>query len=158
MQQFDEMAAMHAMFKVAAWKCYTPWGPNMQGWWLDDAMIGIPFIEKGIALGVPVFCCHKGFPLPGFDSVHTDPRDIGIVANMYKNASFIVYHSAFQHGSNAAEGVYDPADYHGVNSLLKTLEDNNIGVGSNVYAELGSLWGNVMNSPVQAQHVIGKLL
>jgi|CZKU01.1.fsa_nt_gi hypothetical protein len=27
-------------------------------------------IQKGLALGVNLFCAHKGVPLPGFDTVH----------------------------------------------------------------------------------------
>jgi len=107
---------------------------------------------------VKVFCCHKGLPLPGFDAVHTDPRDVGVVATMFPDVHFIIYHSAYRHGGSSAEGPYDPMDYRGVNSLIKTLADAGIGKDSNVYAELGSLWGGIMNSPTQAQHVIGKLL
>jgi predicted TIM-barrel fold metal-dependent hydrolase len=162
-QQFAQMEEMHARFGVAAWKCYTPWGPDGTGWWLDDAAVGIPFIEKGRELGVKIFCCHKGFPLPTFDAVHTDPRDIGVVAAMYPDVSFIVYHSAYQHGGEQPEGPYDPVGLPdtaaiGVNSLIKALEDNGIAPGSNVFAELGSLWGSVMTRLDEAQHVIGKLL
>jgi hypothetical protein len=157
MQQSEEMAAMQSMFGVGAWKCYTPWGPGGVGWYLDDP-VGLQFIQRGVDLDVKVFCCHKGLPLPTFDSVHTDPRDVGVVATMFPDVSFIIYHSAFRHGGSAAEGPYDPTDYRGVNSLIKTLEDAGIGKDSNVYAELGSLWGSVMTDGDQAQHVIGKLL
>src|SRR5690606_16385143 len=34
---------------IAAWKSYTQWGPNGDGFFLDDEAYGIPFIEKGRA-------------------------------------------------------------------------------------------------------------
>jgi hypothetical protein len=36
--------------------------------------------------------------------------------------------------------------------------ENGIGPNENVYAEIGTTWWNVMRSPVQAAHVLGKLL
>ncbi len=155
---------------VAAWKCYTPWGPTGDGYWLDDATLGTPFIEKGIELGVPLFCCHKGLPILGFNETYTDPKDIGVVAKAYPEAKFVVYHSAFQHGGKGAEGPYDPngdvdpqnpSQYPatvGVNSLIHSMVQNGVGPGQNVYAELGSTWLNIMTKPTQAMHVIGKLL
>jgi len=158
-QQLAIMDAVHSESKVAAWKCYPPWGPKGTGWRMDDPKVGLPFIEKGVKLGVPVFCIHKGFPLPGFDTTHTDPEDVGIAAKAFPDASFVVYHSGFRHGSwTKAEGAYDPADMFGTNTLVKTVLDNELAPGSNVYAELGSVWGNLISEPDQAAHVLGKLL
>ena len=42
--------------------------------------------------------------------------------------------------------------------LIKSLEDHEIGPNSNVYAELGSTWRNLMTRPDQAAHTLGKLL
>src|SRR6185503_18991450 len=95
-RQLDGMQRAVEQLGVGAWKCYTPWGPNNSlistpdGFWLDDASVGIPFIEKGRQLGVKVFCCHKGLPLPGFNPNYTSPRDIGVVAKAYPDTSFVV--------------------------------------------------------------------
>ena len=35
-----------ARYPIAAWKCYTQWGPEGVGWELDSPDIGIPFIEQ----------------------------------------------------------------------------------------------------------------
>ena len=45
-----------------------------------------------------------------------------------------------------------------MNAFIKSIEDNEIKPGSNVYAELGSTWRFLMRDPEQAAHVIGKLL
>jgi hypothetical protein len=145
---------------LGAWKCYTPWGPGngVTGFWLDDPMVGIPFIEQGRMLGVKVFCCHKGLPLPGFDNSYGDPKDIGVVAKAYPDCKFVVYHSAFQYGNGDETQPYTMGNKEGVNSLVTALLDNGLGTGSNVYAELGSTWNYIMNNTTQATHVLGKLL
>jgi uncharacterized protein len=162
--QLDGMQRVHEQFGVSAWKCYTPWGPNntqifaAEGFWLDDAQIGIPFIERGRALGVKVFCCHKGLPLPGFSPSYTSPRDIGVVAKRFPDCAFIVYHSAFQQAGTLPEGAYQEGSLQGTNSLITAMRENGVGPNQNVYAELGSTWYSVMNDTNQAAHVIGKLL
>ncbi|HIA00970.1 MAG TPA: hypothetical protein EYN66_03535, partial [Myxococcales bacterium] len=107
-EQLSIMDAIHSESEVAAWKCYPPWGPKGTGWRLDDPSIGLPFIQKGIEIGVPIFCIHKGIPLPGFDSKNTDPADVGVVAKIFPSGRFIVYHSGYKHGSDAPKGPYDP--------------------------------------------------
>ena len=99
------------------WKTYTPWGPRTgalpEGYWLDGmddpAMVGPKMIERGIALGAPIFCIHKGFPLTGFSPTYTNPRDVGPVANMFPDGYFVIYHSAFEHGL-AAGGTSRPSE------------------------------------------------
>lgn len=159
----DFMAEQAATYKVAAWKTYTQWGPNGKGFWLHDEDYGIPMIEQARALGVKVICVHKGLPLPGilFGGNYTEyarPRDIGVVAKMFPDVTFIVYHSGYE--PDKEEGPYDPdaEDILGVDELVKSLQDNGIGPNGNVYAELGSTWRAVMQDPTQAAHLIGKLL
>lgn len=170
-QQLDVMQMVHEERGVAGWKCYPPWGPTGTGWFLDDPQIGVPFIQRALDLGVPILCIHKGIPLPGFDSTHTDPRDIGPAAAMFPDARFVVYHSAWLHGGfGNGEGPYDPEGVidpsnpvmypidQGVNSLITSVIDAGLGPGSNVYAELGSVWTNLVAYPNQAAHVLGKLM
>jgi hypothetical protein len=45
-----------------------------------------------------------------------------------------------------------------VDSLVQSLQDNDIGPQANVYAELGSTWRFVMRDPTAAAHTLGKLL
>lgn len=153
-KQQEMMERIRSQYGNHGWKCYPPWGPDGVGWWLDDEKIGIPFIEKCIELGEPLICIHKGFALPGFDRVHTDPKDVGPVATRYPNVTFVVYHSAYEVGP--PEGPYDP-DGPGVNRLIRTVEDHGL-KGKNVYAEMGSAWALALNNAAGAQHYIGKLL
>ena len=160
-RQIDAMSALVADYgPIGAWKCYTPWGPGdgVTGFWLDDPATGIPFIERGRELGVKVFCCHKGLPLPGFDNSFGDPKDIGVVAAAYPDTQFVVYHSAYQYGSPNENIPYTAGSKDGVNSLVTALRDNNIQPGSNVYAELGTTWNDVYRDPAAATHVLGKVL
>ena len=169
--QLDMMQQLVEELGVGGWKCYPPWGPNGDGFSLDDPAIGIPFIEQGRDLGVKTFCIHKGLQLLGFDGVHTDPTDVAAVAALYPDCNFVVYHSAWLHGGiGAGEGPYDPMGRldplnptvypvdAGVNSLITAMLTYGLGPGSNVYAELGSVWTNLMVYPDQAAHVLGKLL
>jgi len=160
-QQIEGMAALaESGMPIGAWKCYTPWGPGdgVTGFWLDDPATGIPFIEKGRELGVKLFCCHKGLPLPGFDNNYGDPKDLGVVAKMFPDCKFIAYHSAFQFGNGDETQPYTMGNKDGVNSLVTAVLDNGLMPGANVYGELGSTWQSIMNNPTQATHVLGKLL
>ena len=160
-QQIEGMAALAASgMPIGAWKCYTPWGPGngVTGFWLDDPATGIPFIEQGRTLGVKLFCCHKGLPLPGFDNNYGDPKDLGVVAKMFPDCKFIAYHSAFQFGNGDETLPYTMGNKDGVNSLVTACLDNGIMPGGNIYGELGSTLREIQNSPEQATHVLGKLL
>ena len=70
--------------------------------------------------------------------------------------NFIIYHSGYEAGTT--EGAYDPAHAaRGVDTLIKSVEDNGIGRNANIYAELGSTWRFVMRDPTTAAHLLGKL-
>jgi len=150
--ELDRMEQVSEQYDIGAWKVYTP----LNGWRLDDPLIGIPFIEKARALGIKTICAHKGLPLAGFDAAFAAPDDIGIVAAAYPDVNFVVYHSAYELG--VAEGPYDEAGL-GIDRLIKTVLDNGIGHNTgNVYAELGSTWRLLMTSPDEAAHAVGKLV
>lgn len=149
------MAEQKDKYGVVAWKTYTQWGPEGSGFWLDDPKFGIPFIEKARELGVKVICIHKGIPLFNMEYKYSTCRDVGVVARMYPDVSFIIYHSGFE--PRRSEGPYDPTSARGIDGLIKSLRDNEIAPNSNVYAELGTTWRRVMQDPDQAAHVTGKL-
>jgi hypothetical protein len=155
--------------RIGAWKCYPAWSPAnseaaaTDGWFLDDAAVGVPFIEKGIALGVPLFCIHKGLPIPAFSTEHLDPADIGRVALRYPEARFVVYHSGYGNGNNYFEAAYRSGNRSGTDSLVTSLLEAGVGPNENVYAELGTTWQLVSTNPLiggptAAAHVLGKLL
>ena len=153
----DRMQARAEAMDVAAWKIYTPWGPTGKGWFLDDPELGIPVIEKARSLGVKTICAHKGLPLFGFERAKASPRDIGVVAAAYPDMNFVVYHSGWYPGH--ARGRVRPRERRTRRQLLvKSLLDNGVKPNTNVYAELGSTWRNLMSDTTQAAHVLGKLM
>jgi predicted TIM-barrel fold metal-dependent hydrolase len=167
-QQLDGMDRLVEQLGVVCWKVHTEWGPNNvwgnapDGFWLDDAAVGTPFIEKARKTGVKVFCCHKGLPAPLFNSDHCSPRDIGPVAKAYPDTHWVVYHSAYGFGGGllggGAEGAYQNGSMTGIDSLITVMKASGIGPNQNIYADLAGVWNQVMVDPTQAAHVIGKLL
>jgi predicted TIM-barrel fold metal-dependent hydrolase len=151
------MATMARTYKVAAWKVYTQWGPQGIGWRLDDPRVGIPFIEEARALGVRNVAIHKGLPFPGLPREFATCADVGPAARLFPDGNFILYHSGFE--TDRREGPYDAAHAErGIDNLVKSLAENGIGPGGNVYAELGSTWRFLMRDPTSAAHALGKLI
>lgn len=153
--QLDDMQRMKESSKIAAWKVYTQFG----GWRLDDAKVGVPFLERAQVLGVPLVCVHKGLSFPDIVGArrYGAPADIGPAAKAFPDLSLLVYHSGYEAGTR--EGPYDPAG-GGIDRLIRSLLDAGFapGLGKNVYAELGSTWRLLMTKPEQAAHALGKLL
>jgi hypothetical protein len=163
-EELDSMARWRDECAPVGWKVYTPGrlGPQgwVNGWMLDDEEYGFPFLERARDLGVPLICAHKGI------SMFVDngsPRDIGPAARAFPELDFVVYHSGyefFEEGDEStAEGPYSEAlAHHGVNRLLRSVEGAGLGRGSNVHAELGTTWFALIRRPVDAAHVLGKLI
>jgi predicted TIM-barrel fold metal-dependent hydrolase len=150
------MDELKARWGVSAWKTYTQWGPDGKGFFLSDE-IGTRLIEKARALGVKVICVHKGLPFGKQSYEHSQCSDIGVVANRFPDVSFLIYHSGFVTG--VPERAYDPSVRRdGIDTLVRSLLENNVKPGSNVYAELGSTWRYLMREPTGAAHALGKLI
>jgi hypothetical protein len=155
--RLDLMEETASTGRVAAFKAYPAWGPAGTGYALDDPAIGIPVVEKARALGVRVFCAHKGLPLLEFDQRFNGPEDMVRLAARYPGMEFVVYHSAYER--ETYEGPYDPAAAaRGVSSLVRALDEVGIPPNANVWADLGTAWREVMADPEQASHLLGKLL
>ena len=150
----DAMDELAERWKISAWKTYTQWGPDGRGFFLHEEP-GIRLIEKARRLGIRNICVHKGLPFGEQSYEHSLCRDIGIVARRYPDVNFLVYHSGYVQGQ--AEGPFDPDRDEGVDSLVRSLQENGIAPGSNVYAELGSTWRMLMQDPDSAAHTLGKL-
>jgi hypothetical protein len=152
LERMDMLAERH---KVSAWKTYTQWGPDKEGFWMDDEP-GLALIEKARKLGIRNIAIHKGLSFGPQSYEHSTCRDIGRVAKRYPDVNFLIYHSGFV--ANAKEGPYDPARTDGVDALVTSLIENGVRPGSNVYAELGSTWRLCMRDPDSAAHTLGKLI
>jgi predicted TIM-barrel fold metal-dependent hydrolase len=152
----ERMQELKERWGVSAWKTYTQFGPGGRGYFLSDD-IGTRFIERARALGVKVICVHKGLPFGRRSYEHSQCSDIGVVAKRFPDVKFLVYHSGFV--SSVAEGPYDhAAKRDGIDTLIRSLIENGVSPGSNVYAELGSTWRFLMRDPEQAAHALGKLV
>ncbi len=151
-----DMRRLRDDFGIQAWKTYTQWGPEGEGYALTDEATGIRFLEEAKRLDVPVIAIHKGIPFGQQSYENSLCTDVGPAARRYPELSFLIYHSGFIPGQ--AEGEYDPERGEGIDSLIQTVVENDLGHGSNVYAELGSTWRFLMRDPDSAAHALGKML
>ena len=165
---------------LRGWKTYCAWGdiPYASGWFFDTDT-GYAFLEQVMAVHrkypqiPPVVATHKGFALPGFDQRAATPRDIGPAAKNYRGVRFLVYHSGYDTGDTQKPYAGDDkakSNTHKVDALVKSLRENDydatkfvkegkkFGNVPNVWAELGSVWHNVMHDPDQCAHLLGKLI
>jgi uncharacterized protein len=152
----ESMDELKERWKVSAWKTYTQWGVDGKGFFLSDD-IGTRFIEKARKLGVKVICVHKGLPFGKQSYVHSQCSDIGVVAKRFPDVSFIVYHSGFVAG-NPERAYTGRGANDGIDTLVRSLVENDVKPNSNVYAELGSTWRFLMRDPTGAAHALGKLV
>ena len=152
----ETMDELKERWGVSAWKTYTQFGPGGRGYFLTDD-VGLRFIEKARALGVKVICIHKGLPFGKQSYEHSQCSDVGPAAKRFPDVKFLIYHSGFV--STVREQPYDHgAQRDGIDTLVRSLIENGVKPGSNVYAELGSTWRFLMRDPEQAAHAMGKLL
>ncbi len=163
--ELDAMVDEYAALRPSGWKCYPLYGPPTNasptgGWFLDDDEIGFPFLERVRASGTRVVAVHKGLggPIPSASVAAASPRDIGPAASAFPDVAFLVYHSGYERDPVGEEGPYDPDAVTGVDRLVTSLADARVAPGANVYAELGSTWYLMLRRPVEAAHVLGKLL
>jgi predicted TIM-barrel fold metal-dependent hydrolase len=179
-QEFDQMEYLANEYKgiLGGWKTYPAWGdvPYASGWYFDDDL-GFQFAEQVMNVaakyGTPsLIATHKGFALPAFDQRAASPRDIGPAARQMQGVTYVVYHSGFDGGTEAAypgDDNVNSAD-RSVNAFVKSLRENRwdasqfiptglkFGNVPNVYAEIGSTWRSCMGNPSSAAHLLGKLI
>ena len=151
----EDMQRLRDDFGIQAWKTYTQWGPDGEGYALTDEATGVRFMEEARRLDVPVIAIHKGIPFGEQSYENSLCTDVGPAAKRYPELSFLIYHSGFVPGQ--AEGPYDPERNEGIDSLVRTVVENDL-KGGNVYAELGSTWRFLMRDPDSAAHALGKML
>jgi predicted TIM-barrel fold metal-dependent hydrolase len=151
-----DMATQAATGHVAGFKVYTAWGPNGQGFSLEDPHLGLPVIQQAHDTGVKVFTAHKGLPLMRFDAAHNGPDDIVAVSRQFPDMNFVVFHGAWD--PNHREGPYDPTAAFGIDTFLHALDVHQVPPNANVWVDLGTVWRQLLSDPDQAAHAVGKLL
>jgi hypothetical protein len=158
----ERMAEWAEAYGPVGWKVYTMGQMDEtyqhylpgRGWRLDDDEYGMPFLERAREVGVKLICAHKG--ISGSDP-SSSPDDVGPAAKANPDIDFVIYHSGYEMAQD--DKAYTPETAHlGVNRLVKTVLDAELGHGSNVYAELGTTWFLLLSRPEDAAHVLGKLL
>ncbi len=152
----EEMSNAVATGPPAAFKVYTAWSPSGQGYSLQDPTIGLPTVQHAHDLGVKVFVAHKGLPLVNFDPVFNHPDDIVAVSRQFPDMQFVVYHAAWD--PNHVEGPYDPNAGIGIDTLLASLDHHGVPPNDNVWVDVATLWRQLLTTPDQAAHALGKLL
>lgn len=168
--QLEIMESICATGGVGGWKLY----PGAFGGYQMTDPKARQVIERGLELGVDIFCVHKGLPIGTFfDKENNYPGEIGRVAIDYPTAKLVIYHSGICSGYDncgdaPTEGPFDPDEEmpSGVNALIKGLRDVGIGPAeegltpnTSVYGEIGSAINQVMNEPAEvAAHFFGKLM
>ncbi|MEO6712885.1 MAG: amidohydrolase family protein [Mycobacteriales bacterium] len=150
------MEQLVATQPIVGWKTFTHLlGP---GWWLDDhdkqaPQVADAVIRKAIELRVPRIAVHKGIVNAPFNT----PEDVGPAAKRHPEMQFLIYHSAFD--INGVEGPYTTATANrGSNRLITSLRASGITPNSNVYADIGTTWWQLMKKPTEAAHLLGKVL
>ena len=144
-----------AKLGIVAFKTYTQWGPDGQGFFMTDD-IGIAFVERARKVGVRNIAIHKGLPFGPKSYEHSTSSDIGPIAKRFADVNFLIYHSGYV--TEKDEGPYDPKRTDGIDALVTSVLNAGVKPNSNVYAELGSTWRFVsMRNPTSAAHAMGKL-
>jgi predicted TIM-barrel fold metal-dependent hydrolase len=160
--ELERMADWSSRLHPSGWKVYTLWDPPDRptgGWFLDDDT-GETFLERVEELGPRIVCAHKGLagPIPSLAPAAASPRDIGPAARAHPGVAFVVYHSGYDIDARTEEGAHGDDPRRGVSRLVSSLAEAGVEPGANVWAELGSTWFLMLRRPVEAAHVLGKLL
>jgi hypothetical protein len=154
--RLDGMTQAVATGDVAAFKVYTAWSPTGRGYSLEDPKVGLPAVQHAHDLGVRVLVAHKGLPLVNFDPSHNGPEDVVAVSRLFPDMNFVIFHAAWD--PRYVEGPYNPGASRGIDTLLAALDRHGVAPGSNVWVDLGSLWRQLLTTPTQAAHALGKLV
>lgn len=151
-EALDAMTETAEGLRPAAWKIF----PSAGGYLMSDDL-GLQMIEHARRTNVHIVCAHRG--IAGDDARYdsgSSPRDLVRAARQNPDLTFIAYHSGWEPG--VVEGPFDESNPRGIDRLIYALVEEGISKDGNVYAELGSTWRGVMGNPLEAAHVIGKLL
>jgi predicted TIM-barrel fold metal-dependent hydrolase len=159
----EQMERELNLYKISSWKwyCHTDPGRSGGGFQCDDENAQW-FIEESRKRGMKIFSVHKGYSyqsriLGGL----ANPKDIEQAALRNPDITWVIYHSALQHGPNEPNweeaNKYDPVtgDFAWHNVLMD-IKRRNPKI-DNVYPEIGSFFGPLaISNPTMAMHGIGK--
>lgn len=159
----EQMDREMSQYGIHSWKwyCHTDPGGSGGGFQLDDDNAQM-FYDESRKRGLKTFSVHKGFSYQSRTLGHlANPKDVEKAALRNPDLTFIIYHSALQHGPNEPDwknaNNWDPTtgDFAWHN-ILMDIKKRNPGM-TNVNVEIGSFF-NVLAiaDPIMCQHGIGK--
>ena len=157
----EQMERELNQYKINSWKwyCHSDPGRSGNGFQLDDENAAW-FYEESRKRGMKIFSVHKGYSYQSRTLGHlANPKDVEKAALNNPDLTFIIYHSAIQHGPNEVEykASIDPVTgdfaWH---DILMDIKRRNPKM-NNVYPEIGSFF-NVLAiaDPVSCQHGMAK--
>ena len=160
----DQMDRELKQYKIDSWKwyCHTDPGQSGGGFQLDDDNAAW-FYEESRKRGMKIFSVHKGYSYQSRILGHlANPKDVEKAALNNPDLTFVIYHSALQHGPSEGKewlesNKYDPTtgDFAWHNVLMD-LKKRNPKI-NNVYPEIGSFFGPLaIANPTVAMHGMGK--
>ncbi len=159
----EQMDREMNLYKISSWKwyCHTDPGRSGNGFQCDDENAAW-FYDESRKRGLRTFSVHKGYSYQSRNLGHlANPKDIEKAALNNPDLTFVIYHSAIQHGPNEPNWIeadkYDPVtgDFAWHNVLID-IKRRNPKI-DNVYPELGSFFGPlVISNPTMAMHGVGK--
>ena len=154
----DMPRARRAVRRSCAWKTYTQWGPD--GKRLLPGRRDRHPLRRGSAQARRQGHLRAQGPAASAESPTStaSARDIGPIAQAIPGRQLPRLPLGLRH-RRSRKGLR-PGTRAATASTrsIRSLEDNGIEPGSNVYAELGSTWRFLMRDPEQAAHGLGKLL
>ena len=161
---FEQMEREVKLYGIDSWKwyCHTDPGRSGNGFQLDDEKLTYPFYEKSRELGLKFVSVHKGFSYQSRTLGHlANPKDVEKAALDHPDFTFVIYHSALQHGPN--EPGYEELNHFNPETgdfawhdVLMQIKQRNPKI-NNVYPEIGSSFGTLaIAHPVMCQHLIGR--
>jgi predicted TIM-barrel fold metal-dependent hydrolase len=159
----EQMERELKIYGIKSWKWYCHFDPGRSGggFQLDDDNAAW-FYEESRKRGMKIFSVHKGYSYQSRTLGHlANPKDVEKAALNNPDLTFVIYHSALQHGPNEPDwkknNNYDPVtgDFAWHN-ILMDIKRRNPQI-KNVYPEIGSFFGPlVIADPVLAMHGMGK--
>ncbi len=159
----EQMERELNLYKIDSWKWYCHFDPGRTGagFQLDDDNAAW-FYEQSRKRGMKLFSVHKGYSYQSRTLGHlANPKDVEKAALQNPDLTFVIYHSAIQHGPNEpdwlANNKYDPTtgdfEWH---SVLMDIKKRNPQM-KNVYCEIGSFFGPLaIQHPEICMHGMGK--
>ena len=159
----EQMERELSLYGIKSWKwyCHTDPGRSGGGFQLDDENAAW-FYEESRKRGMKTFSVHKGYSYQSRTLGHlANPKDVEKAALNNPDLTFIIYHSAIQHGPAEPEFKdpkwYDPTtgDF-GWHNILMDIKKRNPQM-TNVNVEVGSFFNVlVIVNPIMCMHGMGK--